>query len=515
MLDHEGIMHLSGYVMQDDLLFDRLTVEEVLMFGARMRMHPAATAADHQRRVNKLLGIMELEECRKVIVGSPLLKGISGGQRKRLCVALELLARPSVLFLDEPTSGLDSVTALSLLHILRGIAHKENVTVVTTIHQPSRRIFDLFDDLLILDHGEAVYHGLASELHVFFDKAGFPCPESMNPTEWALTVISKEEGRNRIMRENCTPDALFERMLQSEMPVSIINEPIVQVEKAELSWFRKYSVLLGRSMKLESRSLFLIGVQLVQTIIMGVLIGTVFLFLPLTQANITNRRASIFFCAINQGYFGALLMVNVLPAERLVIMRERLSGWYPASAYVLAKATTELVFQSAYPVIFTLLVYWLIGYTATAGQFFIFVAFMLLCTLVANSIALLVSAATGRIILAAAALPLAMEVARLFGAYYVPPISLPKYFSWLEAISYITYVYMGTVQSQFIGLEFGGCANSTNSTVANSTSSCLNGDQVLASLGIGEVPIYACALVLIGMILVMRACAFLVLKVRP
>ncbi len=500
--------HMCGYVMQDDILFEALTVEEVLMYGARLKMHPAARRSDHERRVTKLLDLMGLSERRNVIVGSPTVKGISGGQRKRLCVALELLSRPAVLFLDEPTTGLDSVTALSLVQTLRGLAHKENVTIVTTIHQPSRRMFDLFDDLLLLDKGEMVYHGPAAEVDAFFAKAGFECPEATNPTEWALTVIADEERRDAVIAMNANQEARLDKMLQDEVLVEELAEGAApRPESAKVSWLVQYRVLSERSLKLAMRSYFLIVVQLLQTVIMAVLIGTVYLFVPNTPEFVTIKRASLFFCAINQGYFGALLTINVFPAERLVIMRERQAGWYGVSAYVMAKATTEVVFQAVYPIIFSCIVYFLIGYQVSAGHFFIFLGLLELCMFTANSVALLVSSVTGTIILAAAALPLAMEVARLFGGLYVPPIATPTYFSWLTAVSYVNYVYMGLALNEFTGLPI-----NCNATIPNAL--CI-GDVVLARLGIGYVPLYACALVLIGLTLVMRVCTYIVLRVRP
>ncbi len=284
--------------------------------------------------------------------------------------------------------------------------------MVATIHQPSKRIFDLFDDLLMLDRGEAMYHGPSQDLDSFFSRAGFDCPETMNPTEFALSVLDNKEYREQISIRNSDPEMELERQMQNGVVVEMLaNQPIfVNSDRVKISWFRQCSILLRRSITLELRSVNLLVVQIVQTIIMGVLIGTVFLLLPYSQAAITNRRAVLFFCSINQGYFGALLYINVLPAERLVIMRERLAGWYPASTYVIAKALTELIFQTIHPIVFSVLVYWLSGMVPTAGQFFIFVAFMALCMFAANSIAILISAATGRIILAAAALPLAMEV---------------------------------------------------------------------------------------------------------
>ncbi len=509
VLNRAQVTSLSGYVLQDDILFDKLSVEEVLMYGARIKMHPAAKKSDHQRRVTKLLELMDLTECRQVVVGSPLVKGISGGQRKRLCVALELLARPAILFLDEPTTGLDSVTALSLVHTLRGLAHKEHVTIVATLHQPSRRMYDLFDDLLILDHGEVVYQGVAAELDAFFAGVGFECPESMNPTEWALTVIADKEQRDRVIAANSSQEAMLHKMLGEEVLLETLGDAAApQGQTERVSWGTQFRVLAERSFVLQRRDLFLIGVQLVQTVVMAVLVGTVFLLVPNTAANASIKRAALFFCAINQGYFGALLTINMFPAERLVIMRERLADWYGAGAYVLAKASTELVFQAIYPLLFSCIVYFLMGLQHTAAQFFIFLGFMELCMFTANSVALLISVVTGKIILAAAALPLALEVARLFGGFYMPPVTAPLYFSWLTAVSYVNYVYIGITTNEFTGLVL-TCGNATASAT------CPTGNDVLSGLGINYIPIFGCALVLFGLIMVMRVCAFIVLRFRP
>jgi ABC-type multidrug transport system ATPase subunit/ABC-type multidrug transport system permease subunit len=516
VLTRAQVASLSGYVLQDDILFEKLTVEEVLSYGARIKMHPAAKAADHARRVTKLLDLMDLTECRHVVVGGPTTKGISGGQRKRLCVALELLSRPAVLFLDEPTTGLDSVTALSLVHTLRGLAHKEQVTIVATLHQPSRRMFDLFDDLLILDHGEVVYQGVAAELDAHFASLGFECAESMNPTEWALTVIADKEQRDKVVAANASQEVLLHKMLGDEVLLDTLVDGVVpQGQTERVSWWTLFRVLAERSFKLQCRDVFLIGVQLVQTVVMAVLVGTVFLLLPNIPSNATIKRSALFFCCVNQGAFGALLTINVFPAERLVIMRERLANWYGASAYVLAKASTELIFQSVYPLLFSCIVYFLMGMQATPGQFFIFLGFMELCMFTANSVALLISVLAGKIVLAAAALPLALEVARLFGGFYMPPISAPLYFSWLSAVSYINYVYQAVTTNEFTGLVFNCNVTGVNATTQLVNGTCPTGDQVLTRLGIDYIPIFGCALVLLGLILVMRVCAFAVLKMRP
>jgi ATP-binding cassette subfamily G (WHITE) protein 2 len=499
------IKHISAYVLQDDLMFEKMTVQEVLMFAAELMMHPTASTLDKKRRVKKIMTLLDLTECKNVIIGSPLEKGISGGQRKRTSVGVALVSRPAMLFLDEPTSGLDSVNALSLINTLRGLSHKENVTIVTTIHQPSSNIFCLFDDLLLLDHGQVVYHGRAADTAAHFSRANLPCPHGMNPAEWFLEVISSPEGKEKVLG---VPDnkVVVEPMSNSD-PEDLFGTPNAATTAPKRpSWWKQFALLFVRSLKLSYRDKTVVLIQLAQTIIMSLLIGGLYYQLPNTQANISVRRACLFFCVINQGVFGAMMTINVFPAERLIIARERMAGMYPVSAYFVAKNLAEVVLQVWYPLVFSLIVYWMVGLQPTARQFFIFLGFMELCMFMANSAALLIAAAAGSVILAAAVLPLAIEIARLFGGFFMPPSGLPLYFSWITAVSYCLYTYMGLMMNEFTGLVIGGCTPNAP---------CLNGNQVLSSLGIGYIPLYGCALVSIGLILAMRFLAYLVLLFKP
>lgn len=524
--DHRDIKELSGYVMQEDVLFERMTAFEVLMFAAEMKMHPDCTAADRRRRVNKVLKLLDLTPCRDVIVGGPLLKGMSGGQRKRLTVAVELITRPPIFFLDEPTSGLDSVNALGLVQTLRNLALKEKVTVVATIHQPSTRMFELFDDLLVLERGCVMYHGAASQAVPYFASCGYPCPSLMNPAEWILEVVMSPEGRERIAAapsatsmDTKTIQSMWDNDvvpltdqtapinngdLDEEAPSPL--PPIAPTKKERISWLRQFWVLFVRASKLTLRDRFLLVTQIIQTILMSLLVGGVFFQVPNDVSSASFKRAALFFCAVNQGIFGALMTINNFPAERKVIVRERLAGMYPCSAYFIAKCVSEVVFQFVYPLLFSCIVYWMIGFRPTASAFFIFLGFMELCVFASNSVALLISPVASNVLMASAVLPLAIEVARLFGGFFMPPIKLPIYFVWLDAISYVKYVYMAITMNEF--------QDASLSCPAINVTSCINGNNVLQELGIDYMPIYACALVLIGLILVLRMCTYIALRIK-
>ncbi|GAX85216.1 hypothetical protein CEUSTIGMA_g12636.t1 [Chlamydomonas eustigma] len=159
---------MAGYVMQDDLLNGNFTVYETLKFTADLRLDRKLPASTMLALLNQVLSQMGLLHASNTIVGTPLKKGISGGERKRLCVAIELLMKSQLIFLDEPTSGLDSVNDLSLCTSLRHLSlctslhHlSTSCTIVNTIHQPQAKIFALFDQLILLRSGSMVYMGRA------------------------------------------------------------------------------------------------------------------------------------------------------------------------------------------------------------------------------------------------------------------------------------------------------------------------------------------------------------------
>ena len=161
--DNAELKKIAGYVMQDDLLNGYLTVRETLMYTAKLRLPKTFTDKERQERVEDVMADMGLSHVHNVIVGTPLRKGISGGERKRVCVGMQLLNRPQLLFLDEPTSGLDSVTALELLKTFHMLAHGKSqakaVTIVCSIHQPQAKIFNLFDSLILLKAGKIMFQG--------------------------------------------------------------------------------------------------------------------------------------------------------------------------------------------------------------------------------------------------------------------------------------------------------------------------------------------------------------------
>eukprot|EP00245_Coleochaete_scutata_P004681 TRINITY_DN1751_c0_g1_i1.p1 TRINITY_DN1751_c0_g1~~TRINITY_DN1751_c0_g1_i1.p1 ORF type:complete len:601 (+),score=90.96 TRINITY_DN1751_c0_g1_i1:314-2116(+) len=492
---------MSAYVMQDDVLNVALTVEETLRYTAKLRLPPTLDKKERERRVEDVLQQMGIAHCRTTVVGSPLVKGISGGERKRLCTAMELLTQPQLLFLDEPTSGLDSVTALSLCTALKNVADTGKCTVICTIHQPQTKIFDLFDHLLLLRKGEIVYHGPAKDVLEQFDKQGFPCPPNTNPADHVLDVITiPQNGSTGSLDENF-------RVAQKGQVIDIAHHGNhgIDLSKKSIPYHKQFTILFRRCLKEQFRKPWLIVTQLAQNIITAVLIGTVFLEIGHSQSSVTRRQPVLFFCVINQGMFGALQTINSFPAERILTLRERAAGTYYVSAYFLAKIAAETLTQLPSPVIFSCIVYYIVGFQVAADKFFIFMAFMILCSTAATSLALMISALCRTTELSVTVLPMALEVCRLFGGFFLSPKDLPKYFVWLDILSYVKYTYVGIAQNELQGLELYCKPNE----LKNGQCPSLRGEDKMNELGLDYIPIYACALILILYICICRFIAYL------
>lgn len=174
----------SCYIQQEDCHHTLITIQEMMTMACRLKLKQPMTRKEQQTRIDEILTSLSLQH-RKSSTASTL----SGGERKRLSIALELVTNPDIMFLDEPTSGLDEVTAASCIRLLRRLAH-ENRTIICTIHQPSTSMFDLFDDVYLLAQGQCVYQGSPRTLLPFMTSENFICPKYNNPADYSKFIIT-------------------------------------------------------------------------------------------------------------------------------------------------------------------------------------------------------------------------------------------------------------------------------------------------------------------------------------
>lgn len=184
-----SIKRQTGFVEQDDVLYPHLTVFETLLFTALLRLPTSLTRKDKVQHVEQVINELGLTKCRNSVIGGPLLRGISGGEKKRVSIAQEMLINPCLLLLDEPTSGLDSTTAQRILTTIKRLANGGR-TVITTIHQPSSRLYHMFDKVILLSEGRPIYNGSASTALEYFSSIGFSTSMTVNPADLLLDLAN-------------------------------------------------------------------------------------------------------------------------------------------------------------------------------------------------------------------------------------------------------------------------------------------------------------------------------------
>ncbi|KAJ1548654.1 hypothetical protein HK405_001094 [Cladochytrium tenue] len=368
---------IAGYCEQMDVHPKEATVRELLLFTARLRQPVSVPPLEKEAEVDRVLHLLDLGPVEHAVIGNTDAGvGLSMEERKRLTIAVELVARPRILFLDEPTSGLDSLASLNIVRILRRLA-AEGYALLVTIHQPSAVVFAHFDRLLLLGRGgRTIYFGplgpdCASLLGYFARNGAAPCPPAANPAEYMLDVIGAGTAATAAVDWFATWDASPER--------AVVDSELAEIEaqarshaaahvaeaKAEADFLRtgfpgvnaQTGLVLRRMLRFYWRDPSYNVGRAVFQILVAVLIGLTFFQVDATMAGSQNRIFAIFMTSVI-GVVSVNLVVPVFINHREVAIRDQSSGAYGPLSFGLAITTAELPFALVASSIFFLLYYW-------------------------------------------------------------------------------------------------------------------------------------------------------------
>jgi ABC-type multidrug transport system ATPase subunit len=492
--------------MQDDALMPTATPREALRFSARLRLASTVTEVDINARVENMLQELGIVECADVIIGGALIKGISGGQRKRTSVGVEIITDPMVswpyrcgyfnsqlhfvinclqlLFLDEPTSGLDSFSAFQLVKLLQTIAATQ-CTILCTIHQPSSEVFFLFDRVMFLKDGQVFYQGPASELMPFYANKGEMCPENYNPADFVMNLVQsdsievlQQRGLFALKPDHFVKEALSEKAQEfEEAQVNFVTKSSFGTQLSELlkrevvNTWRDTAAMAGR-----------FGV----TIVMNLILGLIYLNAG-SRDNGDNDSFS--------GHVGCVAMLTIFammgsaqgvmlafPFERPLLLREYVTGTCKSArhcieftllvliltlfaciidglmAYFVSKLLVEI------PLVFCqMLVQFIIAYffIDLQGNFIFLVLICFGLGMVSCSVAMLLGCLVPDVKDVSELSPLAFVPQILFAGFFVRTSQIPLFLRWAQYLVSLKYAI-----NLFYLVEFDLSLHSCNTSLA-------------------------------------------------
>lgn len=529
----EKLRHLSTYVEQEDALIGSLTVHETIDFAARMALSGSISKTDRLRRVNNLMGSFGMNAQKDTIVGTPIKKGLSGGQKKRLGVASRLVTQPKIVFLDEPTSGLDSSLSFEVISYLKTIAKNNNLIVIASIHQPSTTTFTLFDKLCLLSKGKTCYFGELGKAHAYFSSIGYEMPGEINPAEFYLDLINTDlakEGDETYQRldkivkawEDSSERQELARHLEQKESAgpgsgSLTDLTTIKVERPS-PWMTA-TVLLNRGWIKAYRDFVAYGIRLVMYLGLAILMGTVFLRLNTTQTHIQPFINAIFF----GGAFMSFMAVAYVPAfleDRATFAKERANGLVGPLAFTVANFLIGLPFLFLITVTFSVVTYWLSNFRPDGGAFWMWVLWLFLDLVAAESLVVLVSSIFPVFVVALAVTAFANGLWMCVDGFLVPMDILNPFWKYVfHYIDYQAYVFQGMMVNEFKHRVYSCARNADGSFYCNYQSPLnsegkIGGAAVLESFNIALDQMGTWGGIIVGIIAGYRVLGYIALRLR-
>ncbi len=489
--DESQFRKISAYVLQDDLMYPHLTVYETLYLAAQFFISGAVEEEKREAIVQSVMRDLGLMSCRDTMIGDERVRGVSGGERKRTSIGVQLISNPQVFFLDEPTSGLDSFQAQSVMEAMGALARTGKL-VISVIHQPRSSVFDMFDRLLLLSEGRTIYEGSAAESSEYFRSRGFPCPELFNPSDFYLdltspdtrTEASRYESAARIKQLDdlwvVEETLLLQEAAKAEKEAEYDSYPVPPDNVLTTKRFlRNLQLLCWRTISEQTREISTLMIRLVVTIVFSLIIAGMYSNVGYTQKAIANRTGLLFVISINQGFNALIAVLNVFPKEKLIVSRERSANAYDVLSYFMAKFVCELPLNVLPCVVFGSILYFIVGLNPGAGNFFVFLGALMLEASTAIALGLVVSAAAPTVEAAIDFGPLTLIISLLFGGFFINLQSLPVVAEWLPNLSFLRWTFGSLAVNEFKGETF-------TCEYANVTMCQTTGEQVLDRLGFSD-----------------------------
>ncbi|KAK3375266.1 P-loop containing nucleoside triphosphate hydrolase protein [Podospora didyma] len=451
---------ISRFVEQEDALIGALTVRETLHFASRLASTSSLPRRERVARIDGLLDSFGLRDQADALIGTPIRKGISGGQKRRVGVASQLITSPKILFLDEPTSGLDSVASWEVVNYLKGVAKRNNLIVIASIHQPSTSTFNLFDKLLLLSAGKPHYFGPVADVMAHYESLGLQVPLHVNPAEFLLDLVNVDFEAHRgsaVQRldEMQRAWAGSQRAWDVSAAVADAEAKTSPVELESEVAEKKPSLpslvltLLHRSFVKSYRDVVAYGIRLAMYTGLAIMMGTVWVRLEATQTSIIPLTNAIFYGSA----FMSFMAVAYCPAfleDYVQFIKEKRNGLYSATELIVSNFLIGTPYLFLISVVFSVISYWLSNFQPTAKAFFTWVFWLFLDLLAAEGLVVLITSLFPSFVISLALVAFANGLWMSVDGFMVPPTRLNVFYKYVfHYWDYQKYVFENMMINEF------------------------------------------------------------------
>eukprot|EP00931_Biecheleriopsis_adriatica_P004159 TRINITY_DN105872_c0_g1_i1.p1 TRINITY_DN105872_c0_g1~~TRINITY_DN105872_c0_g1_i1.p1 ORF type:complete len:681 (-),score=135.07 TRINITY_DN105872_c0_g1_i1:54-2021(-) len=517
---------ISAYVEQEDVLYALSTVQETMDFAARLRLPSSTGAKEREVRIDDALKALGLVHVRNTNVGGSsfngAIRGLSGGERKRLSIALELLHKPKVLFLDEPTTGLDSYQALNVMEKLRDLAVKDGCTVVVSIHQPRSSIFALLSGVYLLAGGNPIFAGPTEDATTYFAKLGYDLPPKFNPADFFIDLVSIDQRDESELERTEKQLAGLVESWKTRMASAAAGdggddvETVASKKKSILdarpespaghtAFFMPLAYLMQRGWREQMRDRTAVVFKCFFQAFFGMVFGLVYFQLGNDQRAIQDRMGILVFLTMNQAFGSVISTAQVIPRQLVIVNRDRANRLYSAFPFYISSVMVTIPVEAVPTIVNICIIYFM---SNLGGEFWLFLALIMLENFCGISMGMALSASFKNVTMAPQIAPAVVILFLIFNGSFVNEESIPVYFLWLREISFIRYAFKAAAVNEFEGARF-ECDSS-------SAGYCIErGEQVLANLEFDTSNVVLQAvLILAGLSLVFNILAFAILIYR-
>ncbi|XP_061343398.1 pleiotropic drug resistance protein 1-like isoform X3 [Gastrolobium bilobum] len=459
----ETFARISGYCEQNDIHSPHVTVYESLLYSAWLRLSPDIKAETRKMFIEEVMELVELKPLRRALVGLPGVNGLSTEQRKRLTIAVELVANPSIIFMDEPTSGLDARAAAIVMRTIRNTVDTGR-TVVCTIHQPSIDIFESFDELLLLKQGgQEIYVGPlgyhSSHLISYFEgiEGVSKIKDGYNPATWMLevTTSAKEMELGLDFAEVYKNSELYRRnkaLITEASTPAPGSKDLYFPSQYSRSFLTQCIACLWKQHWSYWRNPLYTAVRFLYSTAVAVLLGSMFWNLGSKfekQQDLFNAMGSMYAAVLLIGIKNANAVQPTVAVERTVFYREKAAGMYSALPYAFAQVLIEIPYVLVQAVVYGIIVYAMIGFEWTVAKVFWYLFFMYFTFLYFTYYGMMAVAVTPNQHISTIVSSAFFAVWNLFSGFIVPRPRIPVWWRWYSWANPVAWSLYGLVASQY------------------------------------------------------------------